>query len=195
MDFTREIQRSVDEGILTLRGRQAGRKRCVEKTLAVGTPAAGGSLLKTLTVSHPGTTLTNARLRCVGVACAYGSRANERRPAPGGAIARAHLDSTGRGPHDWYLATRPGGGGGGGGGNSTTEFTVGRYDSMPRLGWTTPLEIVYDQCFPDWTADLNVSTKSFPVVGDEKVEKLLSEAVFLGFGVSSRDFAAGIRQT
>ena len=181
MDFTREIQRELDQAILTLRGRQAGVKRCFRKTIEVGATAAG-EVVKTFTVAHTDATLANLRLRCSDASCAYESHSYERRPAPTAAISTAHLDPTGRGPHDWYL-TRRTVQIGQNGADRSEQFTVGRYDHVTPVGWSTALAIEYDECHDGWTADLNVTTKSFPVVGDEKVENLLSEAVFLGFGV------------
>eukprot|EP01052_Picozoa_sp_SAG31_P063873 SAG31_NODE_22776_length_518_cov_0.739857_1_plen_124_part_10 len=124
MDFTREIQRAVDEGILTLRGRQAGLKRCQPKTEDVPPLAPRSVAVQTVTIRHSGATLANPRLRCPRHDCAYGSLANEARQPPSGTISRAHLDPTGRGPHDWYLIRRQFDN------FEQTQFDVGRYDTI-----------------------------------------------------------------
>jgi hypothetical protein len=165
---------------------------CIEKRLRVGPSTLP---LKKINLKHGAGAdkvfIQNARLLCnaegdVG-RCAYGSAANEERPPPAGTVGTVHLDPTGEGPDDWYLTeqdgvvraldpTHPEHK------DTATVFTVGRYDAA--RGWRYPhLEIAYDECVPTWRANLSVSVKPMAVVGDAKVEELLSEAVFLGFGV------------
>jgi hypothetical protein len=109
----------------------------------------------------------------------YNNAQYEEYSAPAEAISRAHLDPSGEGPDDWYLLD-----GGvlqaeGGGRN----LTVGRYDSgQLDWGWDQ-LQIVARVCKPNWRANLSVGVKSMPVVGDARVEEILAEGVFLGFGV------------
>ena len=108
-------------------------QRCTPRTVAVGslavTPASGSDPAKTFRVTHPGAVVQNPQLRCTNDrgGCAYGSRANERRRPPAGAVSTAHLDPTGLGPHDWYLSSRNLSMAGDLDG--AVEFTVGRYDS------------------------------------------------------------------
>ena len=63
-------------------------------------------------------------------------------------------------------------------------FRIIRYDSPANPGWGWQhLELVTTFCRQDWRADVTVNMKSMPVVGDAKVEEMLAESVFLGFGV------------
>jgi hypothetical protein len=69
LDVTREVQRSLDEAILTLRGRHAGRQNCRESVVNVGKSSSGP---KSFVVNYKADELFNrAVLRCkAGVNCA-----------------------------------------------------------------------------------------------------------------------------
>eukprot|EP01043_Picozoa_sp_COSAG02_P058023 COSAG02_NODE_7149_length_3156_cov_1.175990_2_plen_640_part_00 len=176
LDVTREVQRSLDEAILTLRGRHAGYKNCEETVIEVGTSAAGN---ESFDIPVPPNEIYNsARLQCSpGNNCAYNSPDLEGETAPAGALSTAHLDPTGEGPDDWSLMQ-------GAQDESEVSFYVVRYDSPDNPGWGyRHLQLVAEFCRPDWRANLTVYTKSMPVVGDARVETMLAETVFLGFGV------------
>lgn len=176
LDVTRQVQRALDEAIITLRGRHAGQRNCETTLVDVG-PSSAGPKAFTVAVA-PGQIYSSATLRCAdGKRCAFNDADYEGVAAPAGSIARAHLDPSGQGPNDWYLMP----------GRATAtsrSFTVGRYDSAVHSGWTFDhLQLAVELCRPNWRANLQVQTKSMPVVGDEKVEELLGEGVFLAFGV------------
>ena len=176
LDVTREVQRSLDEAILTLRGRHAGYQNCEETVVNVGTSSEGN---ESFVVPVPlNEVYRGARLQCSpGNNCAYDSPDLEGEAAPAGSLATAHLDPTGEGPDDWYLLQ-------GAQDESKVSFFVGRYDSPDNLGWGYKhLQLVAEFCRPDWRANLTVYTKAMPVVGDARVETMLAETVFLGFGV------------
>ena len=176
LDVTREVQRSLDEAILTLRGRHAGYKNCEETVINVGTSAAGNTSV--VVRIPPNEVYSSARLQCSpGNNCAYDSPDLEGETAPAETVSTAHLDPTGEGPDDWYLLQ-------GAQDELQASFFVGRYDSPDNPGWGyRHLQLVVEFCRPDWRANLTVYTKSMPVVGDARVEMMLAESVFLGFGV------------
>ena len=203
LDATREVQRAVDEAVITLRGRRAGLQNCNDTIIAVNSSDAGN---ESYWVPVPaGMGLTRARLQCgAGKNCAYDNRELEGHPPPNGSISTAHLDPSSEGPgehthaslphfrdllirggcgvdlpDDWALVPAPYHLD-----DPEAGFRIIRYDSPANPGWGWQhLELVTTFCRPDWRADVTVNMKSMPVVGDAKVEEMLAESVFLGFGV------------
>ena len=97
LDATREVQRAVDEAVITLRGRRAGLQNCNDTIIAVNSSDAGN---ESYWVPVPaGMALTRARLQCgAGKNCAYDNRELEGHPPPNGSISTAHLDPSSEGP-------------------------------------------------------------------------------------------------